>query len=513
MKATTIHALLLSLVAMAGVAATDAYAQTNTERLQDIHEDVPVIKEIVEAIQSALATLGEQIDVLITSMTSVETSVTDMSSKISGFETTIDTRLTGVETALSEISSSLAAGSGVDVDSTLTTTALNDLINGISRINARLGDIENRMTILEIELTGVATQVSTPTPITATPARGNLVESTVQKDITAYNYKQSGKKQSDRNSFNYYDLDLTFSCNNDVFVDNVRMIQRIGDTEEYLNRGANYDGGADMDGDMDRDVMKAPDGTNYVLVNGRSLYHNWFEVSEDKHIEYNPKLLDFDNMPLRSNQALSFETRVYDGNFSTTDGIYNSTDPAPGTERLIEHAPKPTPRDDMIDEPTELYTLEVTYRTYYLNTSCSLNFGKAGSSGFNVDTASTLTFGTTIDDGTGILKDFEDVIDCGGNPVEITGVTTATVDEWNDSISSFAKMYMTVEDGVDDENPDATFTFDSQGRAELNEGDYPVFGNSDLKVHGTLPAAEGLLISIEYLSVSANVCEKTTPTS
>ena len=39
MKATTIHALLLSLVVMAGVAATDAYAQSNTERLQDIHED------------------------------------------------------------------------------------------------------------------------------------------------------------------------------------------------------------------------------------------------------------------------------------------------------------------------------------------------------------------------------------------------------------------------------------------------------------------------------------------
>ena len=507
MKATTIHALLLSLVVMAGVAATDAYAQTNTERLQDIHEDVPVIKGIVEAIQSALATFGEQIDGLVASMTSVETSVTDMSSKISGFETTIDTRLTGMETTLSEISSSLASGSGVDGDSTLTTAALNDLINGISRINARLGDIENRMTVLEIELTGVATQVSTPTPTTTTPARGNLVENTIQKDITVYNYEQSGKMRSDRNSFNYYDLDLTFSCNNDVFVDNVRMIQRLAEdgSEQYLKRNADYTNNAEVE----------PDGINYVQVEGRNLYHNWFLVSGDDHIEYNPSLQDFDNMALRSNQALSFETRVYDGNFTTDAGMY---DPPPvaatGTERLIEYAPKPTPRDDDdTNEPRELYTLEVTYRTYYLNTSCSLNFGTAGSSVFNVDTSSTLTFGTTIEDSTSILKDFEDVIDCGGNPVEITGVTTATVDEWNDSISSFAKMYMTVEDGVDDDNPDATFTFDSAGRAELSEGDYPAFGNSDLKVHGTLPAAEGLLVSIEYLSVSANVCEKVTPTS
>ena len=504
MKATTIHALLLSLVVMAGVAATDAYAQTNTERLQDIHEDTSIIKGIVDSIQSTLSTFAEQIDGLVASMTSVETSVTDMSSKISGFETTIDTRLTGMETTLSEISSSLAAGSGDDGDSTLTTAALNDLINGISRINARLGDIENRMTVLEIELTGVATQVSTPTPTTTTPARGNLVENTIQKDITVYNYEQSGKMRSDRNSFNYYDLDLTFSCNNDVFVDNVRMIQRISpadNVDEYLNRGAVYTGTGNAETE--------PDGINYVQVEGRNLYHNWFLVSGDDHIEYNPSLQDFDNMALRSNQALSFETRVYDGNF-TDAGEYVTT----GGTNLIEHAPKPTPRDDDdTNEPRELYTLEVTYRTYYLNTSCSLNFGTAGSSVFNVDTASTLTFGTTIEDSTSILKDFEDVIDCGGNPVEITGVTTATVDEWNDSISSFAKMYMTVEDGVDDDNPDATFTFDSAGRAELSEGDYPAFGNSDLKVHGTLPAAEGLLVSIEYLSVSANVCEKVTPTS
>lgn len=506
MKATTIHALLLSLVVMAGVAATDAYAQTNTERLQDIHEDVPVIKGIVEAIQSTLATFGEQIDGLVSSMTSVETSVTDMSSKISGFETTIDTRLTGMEATLSEISSSLAAGSGDGGDSTLTTAALNDLINGISRINARLGDIENRMTVLEIELTGVASQVSTSTPTTATPARGNLVENTIQKDITVYNYAQSGKMRSDRNSFNYYDLDLTFSCNNDVFVDNVRMIQRIdsstADMDEYLKLDAVYTTGSENE----------PDGINYVQVEGRNLYHNWFLVSGDTHIEYNPPLQDFDNMALRSNQALSFETRVYDGNF-TDVGSYEA-DGGANTINLIEHAPKPTPRDkDDTNEPRELYTLEVTYRTYYLNTSCSLNFGTAGSSVFNVDTASTLTFGTTIEDSTSILKDFEDVIDCGGNPVEVTGVTTATVDEWNDSISSFAKMYMTVEDGVDDDTPDATFTFDSAGRAELSEGDYPAFGNSDLKVHGTLPAADGLLVSIEYLSVSANVCEKVTPTS
>lgn len=508
MKATTIHALLLSLVVMAGVAATDAYAQTNTERLQDIHEDTSIIKGIVDSIQSTLSTFAEQIDGLVSSMTSVETSVTDMSSKISGFETTIDTRLTGMEATLSEISSSLAAGSGADGDSTLTTAALNDLINGISRINARLGDIENRMTVLEIELTGVATQVSTPTPTTATPARGNLVENTIQKDITVYNYEQSGKMRSDRNSFNYYDLDLTFSCNNDVFVDNVRMIQRISpgtNTDEYLNRGAIY--GTAQDGSDET----PPDGINYVQVEGRDLYHNWFLVSGDDHIEYNPSLQDFDNMALRSNQALSFETRVYDGNFTTT-GDYVPDDT---TEiHLIEHSPKPTPRDDdAMNEPLELYTLEVTYRTYYLNTSCSLNFGTAGSSVFNVDTASTLTFGTTIEESTSILKDFRDVIDCGGNPVEITDVTTATVDEWNDSISSFAKMYMTVEDGVDDDNPDATFTFDSAGRAELSEGDYPAFGNSDLIVHGTLPAAEGLLVSIEYLSVSANVCEKVTPTS
>lgn len=509
MKATTIHALLLSLVVMAGVAATDAYAQTNTERLQDIHEDVPVIKGIVEAIQSALATFGEQIDGLVASMTSVETSVTDMNSKISGFETTIDTRLTGMETTLSEISSSLAAGSGDGGDSTLTTAALNDLINGISRINARLGEIENRMLNLEVELIGVATQVSTPTPTTTTPARGNLAESTVQKDVTAYNYQKSGQKKSDRNSFNYYDLDLTFSCNNDVFIDNVRMIQRISpadNVDEYLNRAAVYTDGSEI----------APDGPtnesiNYVQVEGRDLYHNWFLVSGSDHIEYNPASQDFDNMALRSNQALSFETRVYDGNF-TTAGEYDPGGAA-GTLRLIEHAPKPTPRDNAIAEPKELYTLEVTYRTYYLNTSCSLNFGKAGSSGLNVDTASTLIFGTTIQETSSILKDFDDTIDCGGNPVEITGVTTSIVDEWNDSISSFAKMYLTVEDGVDDDNPDATFTFDSQGRAELSEGDYPVFGNSDLKVHGTLPAAEGLLISLEYLSVSANVCEKVTPQS
>ncbi len=510
MKATTIHALLLSLVVMAGVAATDAYAQSNTERLQDIHEDSSIIKGIVEAIQSALTALGEQIDGLVESMTSVETSVNDMSSKISGFETTIDTRLTGVEMKLSEISSEVSGLSVVSNstgDSTLTTVALNDLINGISRINERLSGIEQDVDFLQVQVASVAEQVSAPAPAPPTPAtpqRGNLAENTIQKDITAYNYKQSGQKKSDRNISNYYDLDLTFSCNNDVFIDNVRMIQRISpaaDEDEYLNRAAVY-------GPTVADE-KEPNGINYVQVSGRDLYHNWFLVSGDDHIEYNPSSQDFNNMALRSNQVLSFETRVYDGNFSAAGKL--DPDEATGGALLIAEAPRPTPKDDTMDEPIELYTLEVTYRTYYLNTSCSLNFGKAGSSGFNVDTASTLSFGANITENK-ILNDFRNIIDCGGNPVEITGLTTGISEDWSESITSFAKLYLTVEDGVDDDQPDATFTFDSDGTATLSDGDYPSFGNADLKVHGELPG-DSLLISMEYLSVSANVCEDTESTS
>ncbi len=511
MKATTIHALLLSLVVMAGVAATDAYAQSNTERLQDIHEDSSIIKGIVEAIQSALTTLGEQIDGLVESMTSVETSVNDMSSKISGFETTIDTRLTGVEMRLSEISSEVSGLSVVSNgtgDSTLTTVALNDLINGISRINDRLSGIERDVDFLQAQVASVADQVSAPapTPTPITPQRGSLVESTIQKDVTAYNYKQSGQKKSDRNSYNYYDLDLTFSCNNDVFIDNVKMIQRLAEdgSEQYLKLNAVHAGTGASETE--------PNGINYVQVEGRNLYHNWFLVSGDDHIEYNPSSQDFDNMALRSNQALSFETRVYDGNF-TTAGVYNTATLTVNDTLMIADAPKPERIDRVLtDSSIELYTLEVTYRTYFLNTSCSLNFGKGSSSGFNVDTVSTLNFGANVEESTSILKKFDNTIDCSGNPVEITSLTTGISEDWNDSISSFAKLYLTVEDGVDDDQPDATFEFDSDGTATLSDGDYPSFSNADLKVHGTLPG-DGLLISLEYLSVSANVCEDTESTS
>ena len=325
--------------------------------------------------------LSEKMDELLSSMTDVRSSVDSVNENIASLETNTTSSISSIQTTLDEISMSVQAiaesdddgSSSSSMEASATTVALNDIVDGMSRINARISSMSDQLTSVDNRLANIEIRISalelesTSTPTTPAPIISDtLVERTIQKDVTAYDYKKQGSKKSDRNSFNYYDLDLTFSCNNKVFIDNVRMIQRIGAEEEYLDRSADYTS----------DPEAPPDGTNesinYVKVDGRYLYHNWFVVSGTDHIEYNPTSQDFGPEGI---QALSFETRVYDGNF-TAAGLYNVPVTGAGTF-LIADAPKPERVDRVLtDSSVELYTLQVTYETIRPNTSCSLNFGK-----------------------------------------------------------------------------------------------------------------------------------------
>ncbi len=392
----------------------------------------------------------------------------------------------------------------------LNMATINDQLEAIS---AELGVIRN-------------TTSSSQTTQTAT----GFFEGTTEKTITNYDYKQHGKKTS-VSGFDRYELDMTFSCSSDVFLDTADMIHSnpsirtatddasTAGNVQYLSRQFSASISDDATG---ANTLRGYSQINYITVDGRTLYNNNFVIGDgsdiDNYVEYD-RPETFDNRKLTAGAGLKFETRLYDGEFGNTTGatfgklhtnpagaIFGTAIPSADPseyEYLIKNATKDNPKTPT-NEEIELYTVTVNWSSFNAAT-CSISIGGAASA-VGADTPYSRTFGASIS-GDGILKTYEDTLDCGGNPFTITDIIGASGDD--DNLANFGTLGLTILDGNNDDTADVAYTFGDDW--ELTEDDNSpktlplTVSGHDVKISGTFPGSS-LIIQLDYNSVPNAGC-------
>ena len=539
------HALLLSLLVVTGAMTIDAYAQSNTQRIETIDDNTSAIKMVVDAINTMVSSMSSAIEAISSSISGIESTLTSVNSSvdevkssvatisadvatikssITGFDAvaasigSINNKITSIEDRLIAIETSIVSNQG-GADS----TSLQILSERMAGLSLTIAAIDDQLDAISAELGVIKNTTTTPR---STPAATGFFEGTTTKTITNYDYKQHGKKTT-VGGFDRYELDMTFTCSTDVFLDTADMdpsdiTDRTGTGTavngpvQYLSRHFAASGPTAND-------LRTYEQINYVTVDGRTLYHNNFVIGSGSlvtdYVEYD-RPENFENRKLTAGMGLKFETQLYDGEF----GLGNATAAEFGklhvgatsnfgtvlagdaNERLhlILNATKDNPKTKNVNEETELYTVEVTWNSYNAAT-CSISIGGAASA-IGADTPYSKTFGAEIS-GDSILKTFENTLDCGGNPLTITGITGASGDD--DNLANFGTLGLTVLDGNNDDTADVAYKFGTDW--ELSEDDdspkslpLTVSGH-DVKISGTFPG-KSLIIQLEYNSVPNAGC-------
>ena len=123
-------------------------------------------------------------------------------------------------------------------------------------------------------------------------------------NVNSYHYNQYADETTNRGA-HFYELEMSFACSNDVFVEAVELFldPTTDDPYEYMSRYAT----APTDTAGWNNVLN-----NYVKVDGRDLYNNKLSVGGGNYAEFH-RTADFDNHRLRAGDSLQFESLLYEG--------------------------------------------------------------------------------------------------------------------------------------------------------------------------------------------------------
>ncbi len=468
---TTYKALLLAvMVAGAATIASEAHAQSNTERLVSINENTDSILDIVTTISSALASIQSSLDTLATSLSDLSgdlSTVTESSARvesaISGFGPTLNTIASGVQTnaaTLSDLSNimagmstdiaSIQASLGEDGDSGLAESidVLTSTVNRNEiRISDRLDAIEAAISSLEAKQGSTSSSVST----------AGLTRDSVTHEVTTYTYKSQGEQRTISGK-NVYELDLTFSCDGPVSIDEVST--NISNSVLWI---------------ITNSAPSASTSENYLEVERQYLYNSRFETSPGQYQVYN-RAVDFGLEQLSVGETLDFESRQ-------------------------------TERSEEISTATRTaYQRGYTITVEYLgdrSTTCS--FGGTGNTGTgSLPESGSLLVAPSVG-GPSTIKSFSVDITCDDDPVEITGMTAQVASGWSSGLAGFSTFKLTHLDS----NKEVNIGFADDGT--LKSYDYPIaFHSEDIRISGNIASSDDvtLLIELDYNTVADGSCEE-----
>ena len=359
--------------------------------------------------------------------------------------------------------------------------------------------------------------------VTAPPAPIIMVKDDVKTsiDISNYDYKQYGEKRTS-GGLTYYGLDLTFQCTESVTLETAQ-ITKANAAHEYLVRDANDRDGNGTPAETDT-TTRTTNGLNFIEVDGYTLYHNDYQINSNSYLEL-LQTRDFEDRLLST--SLSFETQIHEGEFidNTTNGFvigkfvtsarYTSATDADKGEFISTAVMDNSTHDNEI----ELYTLDVVWDTTQ-GATCNLvvDGDNTGTPGQGVNTQYTKLFAANIQ-GTGLIRNFESVLNCHNNPYTITSIRANG--ELMLTNSGHNKMGLTILDGTNDGSADVKYligaapsagsdfvmTYDTTTAKKLP---LDVTGHN-LKISGDVVANDqsNLLIDITYNSVPNIDCTVT----
>ena len=474
---TTYKALLLAvMVAGAATIASEAHAQSNTERLVSINENTDSILDIVTTISSALASIQSSLDTLATSLSDLSgdlSTVTESSARvesaISGFGPTLNTIASGVQTnaaTLSDLSNimagmstdiaSIQASLGEDGDSGLA-ESIDLLTSTVNRneitISDRLDAIEAAISRLEVK------QDSAPSPESTT----NFGRDSVTYEVNAYTYKNQGEK-STISGIDVYELDLAFSCDGLVQIDEVNT--NISRFVDWIITNPNP-------------VSTTPE--HYLKVDGNYLYNSRFATSATQYTPFiTPEPIDFDLELLPAGEPLYFESRQTERGSRIDDATPRNSDPG--------------------------YTITVDYRGDR-STTCSFDGTGNVGTGSLPESDSLLVAPEVAPEvgGPSTIKSFSVDITCDDDPVEITGMTAQVASGWSPGLAGFSTFKLTHLDS----NRVVDIGFADDGT--LKSYNYPIaFHSEDIRISGKIASSDNvtLLIELDYNTVADGSCEE-----
>ena len=447
----TIYALLLfAIMAGATTIATDAYAQSNTERIKAIHETVLSMNGTLtslaapsdDGVTSSITSFGDILNQILVVAQANQQTVGELASIMADMRTDISE----VHDALSSQDGTSLAGNIDFLASTITRNHA-AVLDRLDTIEATLSAIEGRL-------------VDTPTTgsSTVTPGAG-LVRDEVIQEVSAYTYKTSGTKRTVGGDV-VYDLNLTFSCTGPANIDTVSTDVRSSSTHPQI---------------ITNDNPHALTDQNYLRMDGRYLYDSKFETSSGTYTVFTRSVSFGSLESLAMGETLDFESRQHEVGTQIAD----STRAAPG------------------------FSYEITVE--YLadrNTTCSITTGTGAITTGALPTSGSVTLSPTL--GSGLIRNFSETISCNDDPVEITDIKSGVDSDWQPGFVDFAQLNLTFLDGSNDGTPDVVISFTSDG--SLVAPTYPIpFSNGDLRVSGKVPT-EGLLLQIDYNTVRGGSC-------
>ena len=463
---TTYKTLLLAvMVAGAATIASEAHAQSNTERLVSINENTDSILDIVTVISNALASIQESVDTLTSDMSTVTESSARVESAISGFGPTLNSIVTGVQLNAATLNdlSNIMAGMSTDIASiqaSLVEGGDGGLAQSIdlltSTVNRNEITTSDRLDAIEAAISSLEAKIDDDSSSTFVPTAG-FAQDSVTYDVTTYTYKSQGEKRTTSGT-NVYELDLTFSCNGQVHINKVST--DISNSVTWI---------------ITNSFPTSTTPENYLKVDERELYSSKFEISRNQYIVYTPEVSL--SKTLSSGQTLNFESRQ--------------------TERGTE----------ISDASRTVYQRGYTITVdYFGDRSTVCSFGGTSSTGTgSLPKSSDLLLAPTVVAGSNSINTFSVDVTCGGDPVEITGMTATVTDGWSESLAGFAKFKLTHLGSND--VVDIGFTRDGT----LMPYNYPIeFHSEDIRVSGTIASSDDvrLLIELDYNTVAGGSCEK-----
>ncbi len=545
MERKAFHALLLSLAVIAGAVTitTDAYAQTNTERLitvvDNTNEANSLLSDILDAVTSGFANVLEMLGVIDTDLAAIHGDLEDIHGDLSA----VDTDLQEIHGDLEDIHGDLAAldGDMQTLSASISglgaaSAALGEVSQGvqtnaasINALNAKLDMISEAVGVVNDTATSIQEAVETDSTTTAPTGPTNMLHSVeTEQAITVADFAGAVTKHPTDST---YETSNTFSCTGDVFLDSMAVT----DVDPVL-----YSVTA-LAGD---DV--APKTT--VSLNGVNLYETYdnsgTQAATDTSVLEITKDRDFDNQFLAAGSTLVIKgstDQSADGDTTADVTVTDLTAVLTGTshrghQNYLAYEVNATASDteganvyftlaDYVALKTnkatinatdtavgggtnqatktqlgtvELYTVTVKWFSASSDTTCSISSAIGTTPG--LDNEGTVLVGVHVNaTAPNAAKPIlPETVDCGGETTEITGVSIEV------GAAPGLGQYNTIELKAGDSS--STVRFDSNGDVDEDKSKLPfTFSGADLTVTGT--ALNDLLVQLSYATVKGNACE------
>ena len=546
MKLKTFHALLLSIVMVAGVMTiNDAFAQTNTERLvtvadttADTNSRVVQLTEIwnnfgnqFTPITEALNLVAEEITAISDEISTLSGDVMAASAKVDSLENKLDsyaeTRASDSEAMMGQIND--LADALPDIQEKISTlagdTSVSDLAAKVDNIATQLDNFSDALRSIQNEVQGLQSEVGTISSTTTTetgPAPTDLNEGMLEEDVLVKWYSPTEEELPDGYTPVEFEADFYFTCESDVFINTVNNATNISQMSvDYYNTNTrdNVEQTNIVNHVFQSPSPTAPD-TN-LLVNSKTIIDTKFTRTEIDTEGLFIKEQPFNLLELKAGEAMTFKstTKPFAPGDDRIDILYAYANTTMNTEvaaHIIGAADAAVhdlaaSRDNDVNANNRgystkaqlgdvvLYSVEVNYYSEASDAKCKISPVSVAPLD-NIGQVALVS--PKAKDKDAILSTYDAMLDCDLNKVSITDIS-ATLSGAN-NFNNFVNIKLV----IDDDEELAEFTFENNTLAVDPESLPIEFEGQNLIIKGDVIASANLLIAFTYDTIEDAECKQ-----